>query len=835
MPHRPLLWIFALFALGAAAIGWFVFSGDAGNDDLNASAAVAAHGAGSAASGDAPAHDPADPAESGVRRAGPSDPARLAPEVGAATIVPGRVLGVIVKKGKKTPVPEIAVEIDYQDEDLTSQHVLSGVDGTFEIAAVRPETPFAILVHASRTKTIDLGVKSLGPGEALDLGEVEIDVGAALFGTVVDKLDMAVAKARVAVYENSQWQSLKDAFTNLDDYFAEKKPIAETRTNEKGEFEFRTLPEGHYLVEATAEGFSVSRKPDVWVNADGYRVPVFFRLGDPVTLIGWVKDDKGIPVVNAPITVMPDISGQDLVVINHRSHTETDERGRFEITDLEPGRKWVLVKTAYGRVHLEKNVICPGEVTIKLGAGGVVTGVVTGGEKHEPIAGVSLTFIGDGNYSTVQTDANGVYTVGPLKAGDYLILLEGAGLSLPQGKEKVRVKGLETRWDIDLVPGATVSGTVVDADTNLPIVGAEVTGTSASGFGAPTVKTKSAAEGAFMLTGVGLRDVQVFAWAPHYAFGPGQRNKQGTVFPVLLSGQVVEGVVVRIRKKAVVRGRITGPDGAPVARARVGTLQTSAFQAQLTGDKDDSTLSGEDGRYEFEIKPTYESDVGVRVTHPEFAPESFVVQRPQPDGVYVQDVMLTKPGVIEGRVRDGGGRPVAGAVVRATVPDARVLSAANDQDAARLGLFALTDTDGEFRMNVPGKKVVLQTRVDGYMIIGGGTQETFVAPEGVQRIRDIVVAQPKPMAGRVTDQDRRGVRGAKILFKRWGQDGYEWSVEAAVDPRSGAFRTQLPEGWYSMTISFDPKNNPAYDTANRYVDNVAAGREDVLVIVPRLR
>ena len=79
-----------------------------------------------------------------------------------------------------------------------------------------------------------------------------------------------------------------------------------------------------------------------------------------------------------------------------------------------------------------------------------------------------------GQISRTRTDRNGEYFTAGLPNGDMRVFVVGQKYIM--GARKVAISGARDAADVDisLEPGATISGTVTDSETGLPIAGMEV-------------------------------------------------------------------------------------------------------------------------------------------------------------------------------------------------------------------------------------------------------------------------------------------------------------------------------------------------------------------------
>jgi len=139
--------------------------------------------------------------------------------------------------------------------------------------------------------------------------------------------------------------------------------------------------------------------------------------------------------------------------------------------------------------------------------GGTLTGTVTDAKTGKPIEGATVSLDCHGTVHTVLTDANGTYTFTDVPLCFCLKNLSaskdgyvGAEMQVAVGQETVQDIALEPIDDGSDTEGGTLSGTVTDADTGLPIEGALVS----LGYHETLRTALTGADGGYVFTDVQL-------------------------------------------------------------------------------------------------------------------------------------------------------------------------------------------------------------------------------------------------------------------------------------------------------------------------------------------
>ncbi len=222
-------------------------------------------------------------------------------------------------------------------------------------------------------------------------------------------------------------------------------------------------------------------------------IDIGLRLG--ATISGRITDvETGLPIGNV------DLDAESAFGRGPTSHTRTDSTGRYTLQGIAPGTYRIKVrasKQGYIREYYNDRQSWDNADLVYIGGaemvegmdvgltlGATISGRVTDVGTGLPIGQVELraenAFRG-GSDSYTRTDSDGRYTLRGVAPGTYVIKVQANEQGYIQGyyggnlnwddADRVTISGVEAVQGIEigLKLGATVSGQVVDAETNLPI------------------------------------------------------------------------------------------------------------------------------------------------------------------------------------------------------------------------------------------------------------------------------------------------------------------------------------------------------------------------------
>ena len=369
--------------------------------------------------------------------------------------------------------------------------------------------------------------------------------------------------------------------------------------------------------------------------------------------------------------------------------------------------------------------------------------------------------------------------------------------------------------EVKLYRPDTLIGRVIDIEGN-PVAGAAVTletgrlqqiylrRQTAAGLR----RTVSRTDGSFSIrVPHGLRKTQ--SSAPSTLAARHARHGVGRSAPLVgpPAGESWPEMDIVLAMPSSASGRVVGPDGAPVAGARV-----RATRMELVRDVERetaitaTTFSGADGAYRLgHLEPgTYTLEVRALGFAPLVGQSLEVTEQP-----ITHDVALEAGFRLDGHVIDAAGRPVEGAEVHAfsaqeSDTDPRHIQTRNRRERYVGVLFARSDREGRWSLtNLPYEETILVARAAKYR----PSDLQTVEPGGVAP--DLVIEPYATLSGTSTDAATGGpVGGFQIYLRRAadersrheGRPDIYLSRDFAA-PHGEFFIDGLPGGRYVVGIS----------------------------------
>ena len=395
-------------------------------------------------------------------------------------------------------------------------------------------------------------------------------------------------------------------------------PGSGTETDADGSYTLRGLATGSYRIRAqddqqryVQEYYNDTLRWDSahLVKVEGTEAvrDIDFELARGASVSGTVRDaDTGSPIADAWLSSGP-VGG------DHLSWTNTDFDGNFTLSGLPEGVIEIQVQSE-GYIEVRKEVRVGQRnltgLVVELQRGASIAGRVVDAETGAPIAQVAINADrddGDGPGAWTQTDADGRYVLQGLAPGLYRVKAENSEQGYMfeyfddrhggEDADAVRVVGTErvTGVDFGLIQGSSISGTVTDIDTGLPVRNLEL--------GAGPVNrgqvswTRTDPNGNCTLKGLpqGLMDVEVRG---------GEYVKQRKT--VRVTEKVESGQDFSVQRGASISGRVAdGGTGEPIANMDVEARDENG--SHITG-----TRTGSDGEYVLRGIPDRLIEVEVR-------------------------------------------------------------------------------------------------------------------------------------------------------------------------------------------------------------------------------
>jgi hypothetical protein len=671
---------------------------------------------------------------------------------------------------KDRPIEDAVVVLipgSFREEPKTGT---SDAMGRFEIALSKPG-PFRVEAYAPGYAPFRL--RDVDPEKPLSIvlrRGGETIAGVVRDGTTLDPLEGAIVETR--------------AGESAARVMAEPRlGLVEAVTDERGAFRLEGLAKTSYSVAASAAGYGRTTKHSV---SPGDAVELYLFPGSGI--YGRILDEKGKAVGGALVTA-EEASG----MFSSSPAQESDADGRFAFLGLEPG--------AY-RVHARHEDLAPevrdielsqesdAEIEIVLTAGVTLAGRLVD-ENEEPVAGkVSLRALDGGNVSVtmrsrfrIETDREGSFSVGPLPAGDHMLLAEARGYASRNVEAPVSGRNkVEDLGDIALETGLTIAGRVLDEGGG-PIASAAVTASQPgrgmmSASGDEVIVAVTDEQGSFILAGLSPGPQDVMAAAPGYGYAKSMRVEPGAT-----------GLTLTLKLAGSIRGTAVDPEGRPVTSFRV--------MARSSERRGTPTLTVQDAEGVFVLDTVAEGEYAVEIVSADFMPEAISPVKVSGGNVTeVGTVRLRRGGSIVGTVVDASADPVPGATIQAVAPGLRIYwmeeNAVSSDRQGRFRLQGLTDGKVMVMASHPG---YAETRLEGVEVDSRSGSSSEV---------EIVMRRGGALEGVVRTGDGTDVAGRAIEVAR--QDT-PWRVDTARTSEDGSFRIEhLPAGRVAAALQHEEAN-----------------------------
>jgi len=580
------------------------------------------------------------------------------------------------------------------------------------------------------------------------------------------------------------WFAARSPMQNIADATSGAKPTpaGKTRTDADGRFQAAIDPAGPPV------SLRIEPAGTPWVELDGpYDPAETLRLPDidlpsPAAVAGSVAGADGKPVSGARVVVRQGAGFE-------RSETElfaeatTGSDGAFRIANAPPGLSRLSVR-ASGWAPAER-MLRPesGPVRVALERGASLTGTVLDASGR-PVAGALVR----SGWVAATTDAQGRYRLDGVPSGLQRVDASASGGMVARKGGVRTAAATPAAADLQLQPGVTIHGTVVDALTRRPVPGARIGVAEAPGSGVsasePSGSARSDAKGRFSAEGLLPGDYEVRAVKQGYLAGtlpriPASARAAGVAAVALVPAASISGKVVDAQGKAVAGASVS------LEPARGGRGRFAAIAAGFRGSRaGTSTLTGPDGAFRLDGLAAIPSGVPLTASHAGFAP----AERPGVTlkaGQALTGIVLVLPAglSVKGRVVDEASQPVAGAEIRVSPSEGRGPGRIFRRAfGAPTSPNAVTTADGSFTVNglAAGSYDVTASH-DGF---SPKTSSALPAPaKQPTGWPPIVLAGGVPVSGVVHDEQGAPIVGATVTLLGDGADPNPTTTDGA-----GTFR-----------------------------------------------
>ena len=243
----------------------------------------------------------------------------------------------------------------------------------------------------------------------------------------------------------------------------------------------------------------------------------------------------------------------------------TDSEGNYLLTSVPQHVDVSRHATKPGYYHQRAPPQSPGGVVTMVRAGSVAGRLVN--KRGKGVSGITMHAREDrgGGYSTTQTGADGSFTLADLPPGKFSVWVGAYETVTAKAAQNVHVRVGETTRIEDLLAsrGVFITGRLLDADTGKPISDVRVAATGASGQ--PVAGERVDQAGRYKLRVAPEDTYTVYCQGGNPSY-PYDREARRTV-EVFSKG--LRNVDIKLKKAAIVRGKVVDEQGRPVPGASV--------------------------------------------------------------------------------------------------------------------------------------------------------------------------------------------------------------------------------------------------------------------------
>ncbi len=475
-------------------------------------------------------------------------------------------------------------------------------------------------------------------------------------------LEISIALHKVPAYEVADF--------NYDDTLVASTVAA----SGSGEYEFKNVQFGTYVLLATATGYTMNGSGQVSVERPEDETNL--NLVPGAEIVGRVINDKGEPVPGAHVFVGGwNIQGQKAFADRNRSlasQVVTDGNGAFATVNLrkslnnEPG--YQLAVKADGYATFLSDYIRAGTqgVEFVLKPGGIVSGMLVQLSDGKPVPDKTVALASELAVEkiTAKTDGEGFFFLSDVPPGKHTASLKDDELVLvPETASFQVADGAPTdEIVLQVVAGGRISGRVYDTGSGDGIAEVTLYAYPTENQNARRRDVKSKADGSYVFSGLTTGSYRVEFRKP--AGYPDARYEDPNRERIVTAnvGKESGGVDFALSRGLTISGRVVDEEGKPVADASVNgnAAQGNAYDYQNTQTDGTFTLAGYSSGQQININA---SKQGYAMAASK-KPESRIIKIEE-SSITGIELVLGAESTVSGTVVDGAGRPKAGIEVYA--------------------------------------------------------------------------------------------------------------------------------------------------------------------------
>ena len=640
------------------------------------------------------------------------------------------------------------------------------------------------------------GDVTVGPGQQVTR-DFALPQVARVSGTVLDEDKRPVVAANVASRSaGDQRGSAARMMRSTDTVFS----------GPDGRFTTTVVPDEPLVLTATKRGFPSGTSEQFRAASGERKRGVVLTIPSGIAVSGRVTDRDGAPLSGvAVIPTEPDDSGYRMMVFNplqaESDAIRTASDGTYTLRLAEGKYDLLFRAEGFAPKTVRAQSIAaaaPNRVDATLEPAVAITGRVLRGSKA--VEGLSVTVFGEDSRGAAVTGPDGSFAVSGLAPGSMRVVLRKEDEFI---QETRNLTAPAQDVLIELPAGGRITGRVLDKATGKPLTSFQAGIASSQNLGGrvrmspPQSREFSSEDGTFTLENVPPGALFVVASAPGYV--------SARLNVTVEEGKALSGVELKLDGGVHLTGRVTGPNGTPLADVSV-RVDTSKSPVLMSFGPDATAVTDANGEYSLEtLSPGEET---IDFVHADYVPARKQVTLKGRETKL--DVQLSAGQRVTGTVVTEGGAPVADAQVSA-------------HGSGMRGGGARTAADGTFEMDAlpPGRYRFTASKEGA----GSGSLDD-VDISSQQQVR-ITLRAGATISGRIIGLPPEELSLVKI--DAYAERGF---VSGRADS-SGNYRLEgAPTG--SVTIYAEVGSyNTALRTSQRRTVDVAPGASATVVLTFR--